>query len=149
MQTYFFSNKTFSKFCQTILKISFIVRKGVSTLPPFQNHPPLLGFAPPFLKIPHPRTLPTNRPSQVFLIDRNASVKLSSANTIHIKQQDNVGFFIFKFPLKYMLDHVYVNKIHARIYLYIISLYYREGFFHAFNFFVVSKGIFHILFQNS
>ena len=60
-----------------------------------------------FLKIPHsPVTSPTNRPFEVFLIDRNATVKLSSINTILIKQQHNAGFFIFKFILKYMLDNV-------------------------------------------
>ena len=64
-------------------------------------------------------------------------------NPIYIKQQHNVGFFIFKFTLKYILD-VYINKIHARQCLYIISLYYREGFSHAFNFFVESKGILHV-----
>ena len=98
----------------------------------------------PFLKIPHPSTLPANQSSQVFLINRNATVKLSSINTIHVKQQHNVGFFIFKFTLKYMLGNVYINKIHARQCLYIISLYCREGFSHPFNFFVVSKGILHI-----
>ena len=41
--------------------------RGVSTLP-------LLGF-PLFLKIPHPPILPANRSSQVFLINRNATVK--------------------------------------------------------------------------
>ena len=35
----------------------------------------------------------------------------------------NVGFFIFKFTLKYMLGNGYINKKHARQYLYIISLY--------------------------
>ena len=40
-----------------------------------------------------------------------------------------------------MLGNIYVNKIHAKQCLYIISLYYREGSSHAFNFFVVSKGI--------
>ena len=29
--------------------------------------------------------------------------------TIHVKQQHNVGFFIFKFTLKYMLQNVYIN----------------------------------------
>ena len=52
--------------------------------PLFENHPP-----PPFLKISHPPscppTLPANPSSQVFLINRNATVKLSSINTIHVK----------------------------------------------------------------
>ena len=45
---------------------------------------------------------------------------------MHEKQQRNVGFFIFKFTLKYMLGNVYINKIHARQCLY-LSLYCREG----------------------
>ena len=49
----------------------------------------------------------------------------------------------FNFTLKYMLN-VYINKIHAGQCLHIISLYYREGFSDAFNFFVVSKGILHV-----
>ena len=99
---------------------------------------------PPFLKIPHPPTLPANWSSPVFLINRNATVKLSSINTIHVKQQHNVGFFIFKFTLRYMLGNAYINKIHARQCLYIIRLYCKEGFSYPFNFFVVSKGILHI-----
>ena len=67
----------------------------------------------PFLKIPHPSTLPANQSSQVFLINRNATAKLSSINTIHVTQQHYVGLFIFKFSLKCMLCNVYVNKIHA------------------------------------
>ena len=65
-------------------------------------------------------------------------------NTVYVKQQHNVGFFIFKFILKYMLDNVCINKMHAMQCLYIISLYYRESFFHALNFFVLSKGILHV-----
>ena len=109
--------------------------KRVSNLTPISKScPPLLGS-------PYPPTLPTNQPSQVFLINRNAIVKLSSINTIHVKQQHNVCFFIFKFTLKYMLGCVYIKKMHARQCLYIISFYYWEGFSHAFNSFVVSKGI--------
>ena len=33
----------------------------------------------------------------------NSSSSSSSINTTHVKQQHNVGFFIFKFTLKYML----------------------------------------------
>ena len=33
-----------------------------------------------------PSVLATNRPSQVFLINRNATLKLSSINAIHVKQ---------------------------------------------------------------
>ena len=58
---------------------------------------------------------------------------------IHVKQQHKVGFFIFKFILKYMLGNVSINKIHARQCLYIVSLYCRKGFANPFNFFVVSK----------
>ena len=78
--------------------------------------------------------LPTNRPSKVFLINRNAAVKPSSINAIHVKQQHNVGFFIFKFVLKEMLGNVSTDEIHARQCSYIISLYYSEGFPHTFNF---------------
>ena len=65
-------------------------------------------------------------------------------NTIYVKQQHNVGFFIFKFTLKYMLDNVCINKMHAMQCLYIISLYCMESIFHALNFFVLSKGILHV-----
>ena len=52
--------------------------------PLFENHPPphfLKSHIPP----PAPPTLPANPSSQVFLINRNATVKLSSINTIHVK----------------------------------------------------------------
>ena len=117
-----------------------IVRKGVSTSPPppmSKSFPSLLGSLH-FLKFPIP-TLPANQSFQVFLINRNATVKLSSITTIHLKQQHNICFFIFKFTLKYILGNVYINKVHARQYLQ-ICLYCREGFSHPFSFFVVSKG---------
>ena len=76
-----------------------------------KSSPPLPGPSQ-FLKIPHPPTLPANWSSQVFLINRNATVKLSSINTIHVKQH-NIVFFIFKFTLKYMLGNVYIYKKHA------------------------------------
>ena len=60
-----------------------------------------------------PLTLLTNWESQVFLINRNSTVKLSLINIIHVKQH-NVGFFIFKFTPKYMLGDVY-------IYVYILG----------------------------
>ena len=44
----------------------------------------------------------------------SSQLKLSSINTIYVKQQHNVGFFIFKFTLKYILGNVYINKIHVR-----------------------------------
>ena len=118
------------------ISLPIIVRKGVLTPPPFQNfpHPP---------PIPRPPTLAVNSSSQVFLINRNASVKLCSINTTHVKQEHDIGFSIFKFTLKYMLGNVYVNEIHARQCLYIISSY-CGGFPHPFNFFVVSKGILHV-----
>ena len=47
--------------------------------------------------------------------------------------------FFFKFTQKYMLGNVSINKIHTRQCLYIISLYFREGFSHPFNFFAVVK----------
>ena len=120
-----------------------IVLKGISTLPSFQNYSPVTRIHS-FLKIPHPPTLSANPSSQVFLTNRNTTVKLSSINTIHVKQQHNVGFFIFKFTPKFMLGNVYINKIHVRHCLYIIRLYCREGFFHSLNFFFASKGILHI-----
>ena len=88
-----------------------IVRKGAPTLP-FQNNPPDYRMLP-FLKIPHPPILWANQSSQVFLINRNATVKVSSINTIHVKQQLNDGFFIFKFTLKYMLGNAYIDKMHS------------------------------------
>ena len=81
-----------------------IVFKGVSTLPPpiSKSSPPLLG-SPPFLKIPHSPTLLANWSSQVFLINRKGSVKLSSMNTIHVKQR------------KHWLFHFQgYSKVHAR-----------------------------------
>ena len=52
--------------------------RGITPRPPapFQNYPPVTSPA-----------LPVNRSSQVFFINRNATVKLSSINTIHVKQQ--------------------------------------------------------------
>ena len=89
---------------------------------------------PPYRQIGHPK----------FSLLTEMQLKLNSINTIHVKQQTNVGFLIFKFTLKYMLGNVYINKIHARQCLYIISLCCREGFSHSFNFFVVSIGILHV-----
>ena len=105
----------------------------------FKIIPPLLESIPsrlPFLEILHPPTLLVNWSSQV-------TVKLSSINTLHVKQQHKVGFFIFKFNLKYMPGNVYIDKIHASQCLY-IRLCCREGFSHPFNFFVISKGILYI-----
>ena len=118
-------------------------------LPISKLSPPITRISPSFLKIPHAPTLLAEQSSQIFFINKNATVKLSLINTIHVKQQCKVGFFIFKFTLKYMLGNVYINTIHARQCSYIISLYCREIFSHSFNFFVVSKGILHIEFQNS
>ena len=106
-----------------------IVRKGVSTTPSFKIIPhywdPPPPPPPPFLKIPHPLTLPTNRSFQVFLNNRNATVKLSSINTV-------LGI------IKCMLSNVYI-----------ISLYCRDGFSHPFIFFVLSKGILHVKLRNN
>ena len=135
------SHWSFSLWC------SSIVCKVVSTSPISKSFPQLLRYSV-FLKIRHPPTLLVNRSSQVFLINRNATVKLSPINTIHVKQQHYIGFSIFKFTLKYMLGNVYVNKIHARQCFYIISPYCR-GFPHPFHFVVISKGIIYFLFQNS
>ena len=87
----------------------------------------------PFLKILHPPTLPKNQLTQAFLIDRNAIAKLSSMNIIHVKQQHNVGFFSFKFTVKYILDDVYINKIHASKCFY-NKLILQGRFFPCFQF---------------
>ena len=93
--------------------INSIVHKGVST-PHFKIITPVTRILS-FLKIPHYPNLPANWSSKVFLINRSATVRLSSINTIHIKRQHNVGFFIFKFTrkymrgiIKYMLRNVYL-----------------------------------------
>ena len=95
-----------------------IVCKRVSTPPSTITRIPSISWNPPF------PTLLTNRPSQDVLINRNATVKLSSINTIHVKQKHNVGLLIFKFTLKYILGNAYSNKINARQCFYIISLYF-------------------------
>ena len=43
-----------------------------------------------------------------------------------------------------MIGNVYIDKLHARECLYIIRLYCQEVFSHPFNFFVVSKDMFHV-----
>ena len=77
---------------------------------------PLLASPHPhdFLKSPIPTTN-QQKVIQVFLINRSATVKLSSINIIHMKQQHNVGFFILTFTLKcmqvivtYMLGNAYI-----------------------------------------
>ena len=91
-----------------------IVRKWVlNPLLSFQNHAPITRIFAHFLKSPISPHLTGKWAIPSFLINRNATVKLSSINTIHVKQQHNVGFFIFNFNLKYMLGNVYINKIHA------------------------------------
>ena len=120
-----------------------IFHKKVSTPSPHFKIIPAITRIPRFLKIPHPLTLPVNWSSQVFFINRNITVKLSSINTNHLNQKHDIGFSILNITLKYMLGNAYVNKIHARQYLYIIRLFCR-GFPYPFNFFVVSKGILHI-----
>ena len=70
-------------------------------------------------------------------------LNLSLINTIHVKQQHNVCFFIFKVTLKYMFGNVYINKIHALGNVHIEWVYIIEKVF------VVSKGILHIKFQKS
>ena len=97
-----------------------IVFKGVSITfpPPYLTPPPstLLGYLH-FLKSSIP-TLPANRSFQVFLINRNATKKLSSINTIHVKQQNNVGFFIFNFTLKQMpVIFILINYILGNVYI--------------------------------
>ena len=79
---------------------------------------------PRFLKILHSQTLQTNQ--------KNTTVRLISVSTIHLKQQHNVSFYIFKFIVKYILD-VYINKIHARKCLYDKFILYGR-FFPCFQF---------------
>ena len=38
----------------------------------------------------------------------------SHITTTTAKLRHNIGFFIYKLTLKYMLDNAYINKIHAR-----------------------------------
>ena len=83
--------------------------------------------------------LPENRLYQVSLL---TEMQLSA--NIHVAQQHNLGFFIFKFTLAYILGNAYINEIHARQCLYIMSIYFREGFSYPFNFFVISEGILHV-----
>ena len=116
----------FSLVCKCLF-FFIIVRKEVSTSPPH----PISKSSSPFLNILHSPTWLANPSSQVFLINRNATVKLSSINTIHVKQQ-HVGFVIFRFTLKYLLGIVYINEIHARQCVY-ICLYCRKGFSHSFS----------------
>ena len=102
-----------------------MVCKGVSPPPPpFQNHPTITRI-PPILKIPPHLTGKLVIPSFPYQQKCNCEIKFN------------------KFTLKYMLGDVYVNKIHARQCLYIISSICR-GFPNPFNFLVVSKGIHHV-----
>ena len=52
-------------------------------------------------------------------------LKLSSINIIHVNQEHNVDFFIFKFTQKCMLGSVYINKIHEHVVnLFVVNLIY-------------------------
>ena len=53
-------------------------------------------------------------------------------NTMHVKQQHNVGFAIFKFTLKHILD-VFIDKIHDRQCLY-YKFILKGRFFLCFQF---------------
>ena len=59
-------------------------------------------------KIPYSTTLLVNWSYQDFLINGNPTVKLSSINIIHVKEQHKIGFSIFKLTLKYLLGNVFV-----------------------------------------
>ena len=122
--------------------INVIVCKVVSIPPPppsFQNHHPTLLVSPLFLKSPIVHlTCKSIIQSSPYWQKCNCEIKFNKYYP-----------FFFKFTLKYMLVNVSINKIHARQCLYIISSYFRGGFSHPFNFFIVSKGILHIQFQNS
>ena len=63
--------------------------------------------------MPPSPTLPANQSSQFFFININTAVKLSSKNAIHVKQQHNIGFLIFKFTQKYMQCLYYLNTCQA------------------------------------
>ena len=53
----------------------------------------------------------------LILIDRYATVKLSLINNICVKQQLNIGFFIFKFTPKYMLG-ILIKYMLSTVYIY-------------------------------
>ena len=102
---------------------------------------------PPFLKVSHLLTLLATWSSHVFRINKNATVKLGSVNAICVKQQHNIGFFIFKSTLKYMLGNVYINEINAiyiYIYIYIIMKTMCPSGFHL-NGFVVTPALGHMM----
>ena len=71
--------------------------------------PPITRIAPFFLSPPPPPYQQIFHPKFSLLTEHNCEIKLN--NAIHEKQ--HVGFFIFKFALKYMLGNIYINKIHA------------------------------------
>ena len=99
-----------SKLCVTstmelfVTKNSIVCRR-VSTPPHLKIIPPHFlkpVIHPPPPPPPPPPTLLTNLSSQVFLINRNATVKLTSVNTIHVKQQ----CWLFHFQVH--------SKVHGR-----------------------------------
>ena len=96
-------NKSFFISLISLVRVWLIVRKGVSTPFSFQNYFPITRISSYPISHPPSPTIPANRSSQVFLINRNATVKLSSIDTIHVKQKYNVDFFIFKLTLKHMI----------------------------------------------
>ena len=122
----YWSNSCFflNTFDKTVGHVWCIVRKGVST-PPFQNHPPL-----PVLGSPHFLKSPISPPSQQIshpkfsFINKNATVELSSINTIHVKQQHNVDFLIFKFSLKCSFTEKTVWEVYFKYTLIILHLHF-------------------------
>ena len=83
----------------------FLVCKGISTLH-FKIICPLLGSPHstyPYQQISHPNFSLLKKCSCEIKFYKN-ELNLN----IHVKQQHNVGFFIFKFTLKYMLGNVYI-----------------------------------------
>ena len=95
------------------LKASFLVLHFSYYHSPLRGiNPPLFqiithywDFLPPhFLKSPSP-TLPANNSSQVFIINRNATVTLSLINRL-CKTPSQCWLFHFKFTLKHMLDTI-------------------------------------------
>ena len=101
----------------------------ITRTPPAPTPPP----HPPIFKNTSSPTSPENRLYQVSLL-----TEMQLLTNIHVTQQHNLGFFIFKSTLAYILSNVYINEIHARQCLYIMSICFREGIP------IISEGILHV-----
>ena len=100
----------------------------ITRTPPTPVPPP----HPPIFKNTSSPTSPENRLYQVSLL-----TEMQLLTNIHVTQQHNLGFFIFKSTLAYILSNVYINEIYARQCLYIMSICFREGIP------IISEGILH------